>query len=260
MASTIIQVLHLLSESTIDKPSTVGFKQWRRAIDHLVGCTGASDTSFTPLIWTDVAWGHHQESPVHLTLIAGFKTSTNAQTFLSTDYSTFLDFLATILASPPAPPAVTAHQSLMNPRRVTTISKLTFSPFEGDGGGIIWRFKWYANELRKAARRETGIISTVVIRSAKWDVMDQEALAEKGKTLWVLDHYDHIEAEAKVEEICFEEGDSKGKNIKETCLGFLRPLLQKEGAEEAMWHVRWNAVTPNTLEKWKNSADTVYSY
>jgi len=47
MASTVIQVLHFLSESTIDKPSTVAFKQWREAIDYLVGCTGVSDNSLT---------------------------------------------------------------------------------------------------------------------------------------------------------------------------------------------------------------------
>ncbi|KAF8846514.1 hypothetical protein BDZ45DRAFT_450966 [Acephala macrosclerotiorum] len=172
MASTMIQVLHLLSESTIDKPSTVAFKQWRRAIDYLVGCTG----------WTDAAWGHHHESPVHLTLIAGFKTSTSAQTFLSTNYPTFLGFLQTILASPPSPPAVTAHQSLMSHRKVTTISKLTFSPFEGDGGGIVWRFNWYANKLKRAAIHETGTVYTGVMRSAKWAVVDKETAVEKGKT------------------------------------------------------------------------------
>jgi hypothetical protein len=136
----------------------------------------------TCIQWTDVAWGHHHESPVHLTLITGFKTSTNAQTFISTNYPTFLGFLQTILASQPSPPVVTAHLSLMNPRKVTTISKLTFSPFEGDGGGIEWRFKCYANELKKAARHETGIVYTGVTRSAKWAVVDEETAAKEGKT------------------------------------------------------------------------------
>lgn len=136
----------------------------------------------TCIQWDDVAWVHHHESPVHLTLITGFRTSTDAQTFLSTNYSTFLGFLQTILASPPSAPAITAHQSLMSPRKVTTISKLIFGPLEGDGGGIEWRLKCYANELKKAAKHETGIVYTGVTRSAKWDVVDRETAAEKEKT------------------------------------------------------------------------------
>lgn len=194
MESTLIQVLHLFPDSTIDQPSTVVGKQWRRAIDYLVGCTGVSEnnhfapfkivhnfTFLTCIQWETVAWGHHHESPIHLTLITGFKTSTNAQTFLSTNYPTFLGFLRPILASPPSRPGVTSHLSVMNPDTVTTISKLTFSnPFEGDGGGIIWKFKWYANELKKAAKHETGSLYTGVTRSANWDVVGEET-AEKGK-------------------------------------------------------------------------------
>lgn len=139
-------------------------------------------TFLTCIQWTSVAWGQHHESPIHLTLIAGFKTSTDTQNFLSNDYPTFLVLLAPLLALPLSPAAVTTHLSLLSPNTVTTISKLTFSnPSEGDRQGIEWKFKWYANELKKAAKKETGRVYTGVTRSAKWAVVDGKT-AEKGNT------------------------------------------------------------------------------
>lgn len=189
MASTLIQVLHLLPESIIDKPSTAAFEHWKIAIDYFVECTGVSHT--TPMVyprviicmqWTNLAWGHHHESPVHVTLIAGFKTSQDVQSFLSTNYSTFLGFVQPLVASQPSPPAVTDHLPILDPRKITTISKLTFLPLEGDGGGIIWRYKGYVHELQAAARHETGSVYTGATAIAKWAVDDDETVVDKERT------------------------------------------------------------------------------
>lgn len=141
---TIILELHIISGNAIDESSVLTYKQWRSAIDYLVGTTGVrpfisfvipSKYLLIYIQWRDAAWGYHLESSVHVTLLIGFRVDVDAQNFLSRNYSTFLGFLQPVLASPPPQPAITAHRSLMNKRKVTTITKISFPHLEGDGGG-----------------------------------------------------------------------------------------------------------------------------
>lgn len=69
--------------------------------------------------------------------------------------------------------------------------------------------------------------------------------------MWIVAHYFDLETETKWENKCIADGELKGRNVKEHCLGFLRQLIEEEDAVEEVWHVRWKVITWGSLDKWE---------
>jgi len=246
--STIFQIFSVPSSSTFDQPNTMAGRQWKIALGYPARCPGFS------CAW----WGRHFEAPERVTLLLDWNRKSAAQAFLSEYYNLFAALLQPLVTTPPtyssAAEIDTIHvaepASLPGGGGLTSLKKLTFDSLNADQRYYLLAptLRGYLDELDASIEAcEAGFKGS----NAGWEV---DSTGARTATLWMLTSWTSVEAEQWCEK---ELRTANDLNMKDA---FLKKVLEKTDTGEETHHVAWEMLTPNELEWWKDSDNTIWPY
>ncbi|KAH8672872.1 hypothetical protein BGZ60DRAFT_430170 [Tricladium varicosporioides] len=248
--STIIQTIVLLDNCILDQPTTPAGRQWKTALSYLASCEG----------WFSLFWGRHLEAQEKVTLVIDWKTDSTAQKFLATQHASFALLFSPLIAQPLPNPSIADLYSLaIEPAALprgglTTIRKLTYNSLSDYERFYLLSktVNEYFQSLGMAARAGDANAAGWKGGSTAWAL--DEATGSKTTTLWIFVSWESEEAEQRCEKYLQAEN---GENIKEVDLD---PALEKADPGGELYHVAWDMLTENLMERWKESDNTRWPY